>query len=356
VPAGDNIPLVIQLGRWRRQIVVPRVEPCQTTALTAEQTRLPRNKSEGDIPLMALSTGRVDLLECVLRKIGIDDAEFTVPSGNGRVHIYRGNGAQIAGNPNESVLMASQDTLNRYDMALFACWGGPVGKSAATQARLVQYANAGGRSFITHYNYTWLYQNPAWMGSAAYQADFKPWPEDPMTATIDQSFPKGMAFAQWLQLVGAQSGPGQIRIDKPRRDVSAVVPPTQRWIYNNNYQTVQHLTFNTPVGAAPTSQCGRVLYSDFHVTHAELDEDDTVLFPSECGQDSPLTPQEKVLEFMLFDLASCVAPGETPTPPPPSPPPPPPAVPPPAPQPVPPVPPGIPMPPPPPPPTPPVVP
>jgi hypothetical protein len=356
VPAGDNVPVVIQLGRWRRQIVIPRVEPCATTTLTLEQTRLPRNKSEGDIPLMALSTGRVDLLECVLRKIGIDDAEFTLPTGNGRVQIYRGNGAQIAGNPGESVLTASQDTLNKYDMVLFACWGAPIAKTATDQARLVQYANSGGRAFITHYNYTWLASNPAWQGTAAYQPNQRPWPDDPLTANIDQSFPKGMAFAQWLQLVGAQSGPGQISIGAPRRDASGVVPPTQRWIYSSTPQTVQHLTFNTPVGAAPANQCGRVLFSDFHVNDAELDDDETIIFPSECGRDRPLTPQEKVLEFMLFDLASCVAPGETPTPPPPAPPPPPPAVPPAAPKPVPPVPPAVPPSPPAPPPMPPIVP
>ena len=89
VPTGDNVPLVIQLGRWRRQVVIPRVEACQSLALNTELTRLPRNKAEGDIPLMALSTGRVDLLECVLRKMGIDEAEFTAPTGNGRVHLYQ---------------------------------------------------------------------------------------------------------------------------------------------------------------------------------------------------------------------------------------------------------------------------
>src|SRR5688572_15581258 len=50
MPAGANIPLVIQVGKWRRQLVLPSVAPCVETALTDPQlTRLPRNKTEGDI-------------------------------------------------------------------------------------------------------------------------------------------------------------------------------------------------------------------------------------------------------------------------------------------------------------------
>src|SRR6185295_19032940 len=66
--------------------------------------------------------------------------------------------------------------------------------------------------------------------------------------------------------------------------------------------SVQHYTFDTPVGKPPAAQCGRVLFSDFHVTDAK--NQSGLRFPKECN-DLPLTPQEKVLEFMLLDLASC---------------------------------------------------
>jgi len=64
-----------------------------------------------------------------------------------------------------------------------------------------------------------------------------------------------------------------------------------------------HYTFDTPFGASQV--CGRVVYSDFHVENSSGANGST--FPSECAMGG-LTPQEKLLEFMLFDLTSCVSP------------------------------------------------
>ena len=89
---------------------------------------------------------------------------------------------------------------------------------------------------------------------------------------------------------------------------TAVVSPSQQWMYGTDPSTFpMHYTFNTPVGAAPASQCGRVMYSDFHVSTGATG---TGSFPGECslGTGVKLTPQEKVLEYMLFDLTSCVRP------------------------------------------------
>jgi hypothetical protein len=112
-----------------------------------------------------------------------------------------------------------------------------------------------------------------------------------------------------------------------------------------------HFTFNTPVNLVqdltttpPQVQCGRVLFSDFHVEDAN---EHGVKFPAECGAAcsadtdctgkcsngqcpwgstckansdcastcsddgrclDPMNPQEKLLEYMIFDLGSCVPP------------------------------------------------
>jgi hypothetical protein len=189
--------------------------------------------------------------------------------------------------------------------------------------------------FVTHYEYTYLYDVAPFSTVANWKVS-QPYPtmnNAPLTGTIDQSFPKGMAFATWLQNLGATAPmPGQIQIAFPRHDVDGVVPPTQRWVYTETPATLQQFTFNTPVGTPEDKQCGRVLFSDFHVNDTPNAVAQMAVFPAECNQ-KPMTPQEKVLEFLLFDLASCIQPDKMPPmppkPPAAPPPPPPPAAPPP---------------------------
>jgi len=316
VPVGVDIPLVIQIGRWRRQVVVPSVAACSDTALPATLTRLPRNQSEGDIPLTAFATGAVDALECVLRKIGVDDAEFTVPAavgGGGRINLYVSNGSDVGPTtPPASDLYTNLSSLSAYDMVLFPCEGGQMDKTSAAQQNLVQYANAGGRVFATHYSYTWLYETPPFWSTATFIVNQPPLQD--LTGHINTTFAKGQAFATWLVNVGASSTYGLIPLQTIRHDVDGVVAPAQLWIAADpavSATAVMHYTFDTPVGAPSSQQCGRVLFDDFHVEDAQTSG---LTFPAECGA-GPMTPQEKLLEFMLFDLASCVTPVPPPPPP-----------------------------------------
>ena len=315
-PAGSSIPLVIQIGRWRRQVTIPTVTPCVDNPVGKDLTRLPRNKSEGDIPLHAISTGNVDALECVMRKIGVDDAEFTDDTGTGRIQLYRDNGADAGGATKAATsLYGSLVNLDRYDLVLFSCVGSQQIKAVADQKNVIDYTNAGGRVFATHFSYVWLYNDAPFSGTAGWKVN-QATPVDPLLTTVDTSFPKGIAFSKWLDVVGASTAPGsnQVMVNVPRHDFDSVIPPSQRWLYWGAAPTPIHYTFNTPVGTPAASQCGRVVFSDFHVANAATSG---LKFPAECSA-SPLTAQEKVLEFMLFDLASCITPDTTPPPPPPT--------------------------------------
>jgi len=206
-------------------------------------------------------------------------------------------------------------------MVLFPCQGAEYHYDAAThktyQKNIADYANAGGRIFATHYSYIWLYSdNVSYFSPLAPAVNWSinqsaPTP-DPQTGYIDTTFTKGALLASWLKLVGASSTLGQISINTLRRDFNSVNAPTQRWMYIDKPKAgiPQHLTFNTPLGASAQSQCGRVVFSDFHV---EDSSDANKKFPTECGASS-MTAQEKLLEFMLFDLSSCVEPDQPVTP------------------------------------------
>lgn len=307
VPVGNDIPLVIQIGKWRRIINVPATAACTDTALTDKNlTRMPRNQSEGNIPRFALTTGGADALECLLRKIGLDDSEFTNESGTGRIHLFQGvGGGTLAGGvTGVQQFWSDINKMKKYDVLLLSCEGAeyPENKPATALQALQDYTSLGGRVFASHFHYYWLEDGVQPFPTVA-TWNHAAWPPNPYPTLIDMSFPKGAAFAEWLVNVGGSTTLGQLSISEARNDVSAVNPATsQRWIYGINPTSVQYLTFNTPVGINADAQCGRVVYSDLHVGSGDTPGRQ---FPAGCVTQD-LTPQQKALEFMLFDLSACV--------------------------------------------------
>ena len=276
MPAGSNIPLVLQIGKWRRQITIPNVQPCVDNPLTdVNQTRLPKNHTEGDIPKMAVSTGSADSMECLLERIGIDEAEYGGGAATtGRIHIFQGNGNGVGGTnaPSETGLWDSAADLQNYDIVILSCEGGEHGetKPATSLQALEDYANAGGRVFASHYHYYWF-------EGAGAPADFTStatWfpgsndigPNAVTSAAIDTSFPKGQAFKQWMTTTNALQSDGTLQLSDSRQNAS-VSPSTntasQTWIADttvptapNGGPTTMYFTFNAPTTAQPAGSAG----------------------------------------------------------------------------------------------------
>jgi hypothetical protein len=333
VPVVPNLPLVIQLGKWRRQLVLPQVIACtENFAGNPSQTRLPSKRSEGDMPQIAVATGGCDPFECLLRKIGIDASEFTNENGGGHVHLYQGTGGAALAQPTtQAATFWAGNTLTRYDIVVNACECGeqPQEKPQSSIDNLVAYANAGGRVFNTHYHYYWIDPTkitsmPPMANNVAWQSTANFIPEvtgsSDLYGYVDTTFPKGQAFARWLYDVGASVNEGSFMVEQARYNVTDVRAPSTRWVFNPNTgqtQTLQpalfHYTFNTPVGQPEGQQCGKVLFSDFHVVASTST---STTFPGECDA-SPMTAQEKALEFMFFDLSACIQQDQQPPQPPP---------------------------------------
>jgi hypothetical protein len=116
----------------------------------------------------------------------------------------------------------------------------------------------------------------------------------------------------WLGKQGALVS-GKLPIYDARDDVSAVSSSALNWVSlintaASNQPDVEYLTFNTPIGAADTAVCGRVAFSGIHVAggpQGATIDDGEAAFPDGC-KTTDLSAQQKALEFMLFDLSSCV--------------------------------------------------
>ena len=206
VPAGQDIPLVIQIGKWRRQIDLPEVTACAVTEIEdRELTRLPRNQREGDIPRIALTTGGADTLECLLRrdKIGLDDSSsrrtrataaspFAAEGGSSGFRKGSKNGASF---PSASAFWRDPAKLARYDMVLLSCEGATFDENKGPEAyqAMHDYAGAGGRVFATHWHRIFFtgHESFAATGTWADRTD----PADPSVGVIDTSFPKARPSA-----------------------------------------------------------------------------------------------------------------------------------------------------------------
>jgi hypothetical protein len=168
----------------------------------------------------------------------------------------------------------------------------------------------GGRVFASHWHNIWIDSGPT------------PWPTtvtrvnladlNSITADIDTSTMKGQDLAQWLFNVQASTTLGKIAITAAQHTIRAVnAAMADRWIYldttANGQPSVQYLSFTTPLEVAPEDRCGRVVFSDIHVASGDRSNGNLAYPSGGCTSNiTQLSPQEKVLAFMIFDIGSCI--------------------------------------------------
>ena len=172
IPVGDNIPVVITIGKWRRIITHPagqrragRQRRSRRRHDAAEEPRrhVAEHDRRVDMPKIAITTGSADSLECLVRKLGIADKEITDGRDAGHVHLYAGNG--VAKASTSRVLRRRQRQRSRtrrrcgarvdgklttYDIVILSCEGAqnPQTKPQAAIDTMKMYADMGGRVFL----------------------------------------------------------------------------------------------------------------------------------------------------------------------------------------------------------------
>jgi hypothetical protein len=261
IPVDRDFVLVVKIGKWRRATRIPALPTtaaCETTALSPLDTRLPRSMGDGlgaNLPRVAVSTGRIDAMECVLHKLGVSVSEFAQPGPAGdapaRIHMYRsptnGGARMSTGFTAANALYSDINRLFSYDLVVFDCEGAAFDRNS-DDGRIREYVNRGGRMFASHWSYTWLYDN----GTAAYSAatpfttglaQSAVWgigdePTDTVWASVGRpgARPAKIAnFAAWLEREGAATvdalGRYALDIIEPRDLALTVGASSEEYVY-----------------------------------------------------------------------------------------------------------------------------
>ncbi|MBX3231161.1 MAG: hypothetical protein KIT84_09490 [Labilithrix sp.] len=356
---AQPITIVIQKGRWRKvQTVTPN--RCGDLTLSLAQASFNSTQSgsapwvpSNNIPRLAVTTGGADAMQCLLRRLGISDTQFTLSSGAGRIHLFAGaNGGtsrfrngfvNVTGTANndatrnfanETTLYGNSSTtvsnpaiMAGYDGVILTCTGqgDQSGHRYPGYADDMQdYVDHGGKVFASHWHHGWLHSGPAPWPTVASFTDVGA--SGTATVYVNTTIPKGVDLAAWLQSARNNTGTlGQFSITGIASTIGfPLVSGTSLVTRNpNNTGSVQYADFLMPTNAAANAKCGRFVMSDLHVTGGS---DDSVGngsgggnsgFPNNCSDTMTLSDQEKLLAYMLFDLTSCVdttPPPETCTP------------------------------------------
>ena len=379
-PVGANIPLVLQVGKWRRHLTIANVTAGVDNAQPDKSLRLPKKQHESspddNIPLMALTTG-CDLAECFfLKRIGIDPSEFTASNGTGRVRLYKSTNDDgqtfpspynASGAQNADYLWNTKTEMMKYDIIFDACECNTYSRGSSGYQNMLDYLNGGGRAFTTHYFYNFFANSTQCGGAGGYCNGVSPLPTvgawegnqgladacgntsfsvsscsscpnvaaldsfDGRCLKIDTAIPKGKALADWYKANNAKLtnageaygylGLSDIREDMGKLSASLLAAGTATpWLYagdvTSNYDAY-YFSFNTPLGTNPATQCGRAIFSDVHLTGYGTGG---TSFPSYCGDPNSFDhdTNELALEFLFFDLSSCVQNDTQPPPPPPN--------------------------------------
>ncbi len=333
VPTGTNIPLVVQLGKWRRETFIPSVKSCVTTTLTdPNMTRLPKNQKEGSMPHIALTAGGCDHMGCMLPKIGIDPAEFGFQSDgyNKAVNVYNAETGGDSSATAASNLWGDYSLLSTYDVGIFSCEceeppEAPAG--SAYYANVTKYLGAGGRIFTTDFMYTWYKYSPdPNMGGTPVGSSTigigeiiggAPGGGNPVD--LVSSFPKALALTQWIKYVfsgkplpsgatypfDSDSQIGEVQADYVFSNIQSVsATKTVTWATSPSPMGPRVFTVDTPVGMPTDKQCGRGVHLDIHIDQAD-GENVGPGYPT-TGCNTTMKPEEAMFAFFFFDLSSCI--------------------------------------------------
>jgi len=305
VPAGDWN-LVTRKGFFQRERAIAVVAG-GVNDIPIEVTTLPREDSADGkdiIPNYAVLLNSYDRSEDLLAKLGIADLASDGHYAPGTENFDAYNDAVSSANAvgESKVLFDDQANIDQYHMVFFPCMcnGMFTGATAARQAVLRAYAEAGGKVYSSCWAYDWTqapfregsfpsFQNVIEYGGdvglgSAYTTNGKiedeqmrAWLGVVDTADSPDAFPFTGA---WTQLYGVNDLDNGMGLEED----GYVVKPTV-WVTDQVAYAGQPMTVTFPWG------CGKIFHTVYQVVESE---------PSIA-----IRPQEYVLLYLILEVGVC---------------------------------------------------
>lgn len=320
-PAG-TFPVAMRLGRFQRVVNIT-AQPCVENKLPTDVgtggkgARLPRKTNElgvlDRVPRVAVVSGDHDQIECVLKRVGLDELDMY----NGRLAGTR-NPPPIA---ESSALLADEAKLLSYQIVIVNCTDNQYQSLMAVpnvKKNVEKFVRQGGRLYVTDWAYDVIEQVPEFSPYVCFEPQAIPGPPmclatpERATAADSRAFYGGNyqvlddEMARWLAQFPAVINARKevdvqysfIVVNKVNQDP---LMKSKVWLqgpaggYGTRPQTV---TFDY-------KGCGRVHFSTYNTEPAGT-VDDGQRWPNNCK--TYFTPQERLLEFLFFNIAACLEP------------------------------------------------
>jgi hypothetical protein len=328
--ATAQIKLTVNKGRFRRATTIP-IKACTSNVVPSGSTTLPGKAGTGDdVPKIAVATGNKDQLDVVLAAMGLDAMAgfdcyegriqptsgtlktLTTPCGK------RGNLTSIED------LLGNETKLESYNLLFLSCVPGKFKSLTASQqttitSNLKTWTQKGGRLFVTDNSYDYLAQAfPNDVGFAGGDTAI----DAANVGVGNNSSPLSYAgkindatLAAWMAQVGAiPPGGSTLTLSGYMNKWSVVqslpattvdeVDATNAQAYSSATSTTAGPAMTYPQSikfdvAGAGGACGRAIYTSYHT----LDSTTASVDPT-----VQLSPQERVLEYLMFEAGSCVGP------------------------------------------------
>jgi hypothetical protein len=320
-----------------------------------------------NLPKLAITTGNQESLECLLTKIGVKDDQFAKYSDTDthRVQLFKDNGMDISGGAPAASSLFTSTVLPKFNAVLSDCGGSHQDlyehATNTMKGALRDYVNAGGRYFGDHYaaqdflqhnvDASWTAEpaSPGAAGVIDYVDTTGVGDANKVLIVQGQTAPAGASAAQaqlktWMEAVGANGGftNAFTSATNPAKGMRWVGDKATAWFAsngalddscggsppnncqtnwdgsyyaNNDSRRILSASFRSGNNGTPgdpsddgvektcgqTDGYGIVLFNEMHVSESRTSGNS---FPSKCV-DNTLAPEEKALEYQIFQLTAC---------------------------------------------------